>query len=91
MKKRNAVRIHRADSVAVAARDIGPGEEVVTETGPVVQAVEPIPAGHKVALSDLRKGDAIIKCGETIGVASTDIRRGTWVHTHNVTGDKTDG
>ena len=45
---------------------------------------ESIPAGHKFALKDISKGEFIIKYGEVIGRASTDIKKGDWVHTHNV-------
>ena len=43
-----------------------------------------IPAGHKFALKDINKGEYIIKYGEIIGRATTDIKKGDWVHTHNV-------
>ncbi len=43
-----------------------------------------IPAGHKYALKDIKKGETIIKYGQIIGRASTDIKEGEWVHTHNV-------
>lgn len=44
-----------------------------------------IPFGHKIAVKDIRKGQEIIKYGKPIGVASTEIKSGDWVHTHNVT------
>ncbi len=43
-----------------------------------------IPAGHKVALRDIKKGETIIKYGEIIGRATKDILEGEWIHTHNV-------
>ncbi len=43
-----------------------------------------IPAGHKYALKDIAKGECIIKYGEIIGRATSDIKAGDWVHTHNV-------
>ena len=43
-----------------------------------------IPYGHKVALRDIAKGEAIIKYGEQIGIASVDIRVGQHVHVQNV-------
>ena len=43
-----------------------------------------IPAGHKFALKDIAKGEFVIKYGEIIGRASCDIKKGDWVHTHNV-------
>ena len=43
-----------------------------------------IPAGHKVALCAIKKGEAVIKYGHRIGFAAEDIEKGAWVHTHNV-------
>ena len=43
-----------------------------------------IPAGHKFALRDIRRGEYVIKYGEIIGRATADIRAGEWVHTHNL-------
>ena len=43
-----------------------------------------IPAGHKYALQDIKKGDFIVKYGEVMGRATCDIKKGEWVHTHNV-------
>ena len=43
-----------------------------------------IPAGHKFALKDIKKGETVIKYGQIIGRASSDIKAGEWVHTHNV-------
>ncbi len=45
---------------------------------------ESIPAGHKFALRDIAKGEYVIKYGEIIGRATSDIQKGEWVHTHNV-------
>ena len=43
-----------------------------------------VPAGHKLALGDIRAGEKIVKYGFPIGVATRDIKKGEWVHTHNV-------
>ena len=43
-----------------------------------------VPAGHKLALRDIRAGEKIVKYGFPIGVATRDIAKGEWVHTHNV-------
>ena len=45
---------------------------------------ENIPAGHKFALKDIKRGEYVIKYGEIIGRATEDIKKGEWVHTHNV-------
>ena len=43
-----------------------------------------IPAGHKYALCSIKKGECVVKYGEVIGRATTDVEKGEWVHTHNV-------
>ena len=45
---------------------------------------EGIPAGHKYALCDIAEGAPVIKYGCVIGRAKQDIKKGEWVHTHNV-------
>ena len=49
---------------------------------------DPIPLGHKFALRDIRNGESIIKYGENIGHAVTDIPKGDHVHVHNVKTNK---
>jgi (2R)-sulfolactate sulfo-lyase subunit alpha len=43
-----------------------------------------VPIGHKVALSDIKKGDTVIKYGQDIGKAVADIAKGEHVHVHNL-------
>ena len=40
--------------------------------------------GHKFALKDLNTNDLIIKYGNPIGHATTEISAGSWIHTHNL-------
>ncbi len=78
-----AVRITERDMVAVAlcplqaglSIDIG-GEQVILLTD--------IPMGHKIALRDIQKGEAVIKYGFPIGEATEDIPKGGHIHTHNL-------
>lgn len=76
------LRIHSSDNVAVALRAV--------EAGAVfdgVTAVEPIPAGHKLALRAIAVGEPVVKYGYPIGVASAAIEGGAHVHGHNVRGN----
>ncbi len=52
-----------------------------------------IPAGHKIALTDIEKDEPIIKYGFPIGKAKNDIKKGEHVHCHNIYSDmkKIDG
>jgi altronate dehydratase small subunit len=49
-----------------------------------VMAIEDIPYGHKIALRNVKRGEPIIKYGEQIGIATSDIRIGQHVHVHNI-------
>ena len=74
-----AVRIHPLDDVAVALEMIAQGDTVLG-----VAATQDIPAGHKLALRDIAKGEPVNKYGMPIGRATADIIKGAWVHTHNL-------
>ncbi len=43
-----------------------------------------VPAGHKVALAEVRVGEPVRKYGQPIGVATQDIHVGDHVHSHNL-------
>lgn len=76
--------IDEADNVGVTMRDIPAGEAVAPEPGEHLTVLEEVPAGHKIAIRDIARGTAVLKYGESIGVAAEDIPRGAWVHTHNM-------
>ncbi len=50
----------------------------------VLEEGQAIPCGHKIALSDVKKGECLIKYGFPIGRAKCDIKKGEWVHSHNL-------
>lgn len=77
------VRITPQDAVAVALRPVKAGETVSWGEG-TLTLKEDIPMGHKAALRDIRKGEAVIKYGYPIGEATEEIPEGTHVHTHNL-------
>ena len=78
----------RADGVAVAVQDVGPGRAVVAyldaDQRSEVNVVEAVPLGHKVALVPMAKGDAVTEYGVTIGLALSAIAPGQHVHVHNI-------
>nr|KJR73275.1 MAG: dehydratase [Thermoproteus sp. AZ2] len=85
------VAVHdRADNVGVAIDDIKAGEEVAyvyvsdKAVGGKLKALEEIPLGHKIALRDIKAGEAVVKYGRPIGVAAKDVRAGEHVHVHNL-------
>lgn len=77
------------DSVGVAVVEgIEAGMELTgwvmdTDETLTVSALDDIPLGHKVALTDIASGDTVFKYGHDIGRAVTDIGRGHHVHVHN--------
>ena len=56
------VRITERDMVAVALRPLKAGAKVSYGGGEITLA-EDLPMGHKAALRDIRKGEAVIKYG----------------------------
>ena len=77
------VRITPRDMVAVALRPLKAGDTVSFGDGEVT-LTEDLPMGHKAALREIRKGEAVIKYGFPIGEATEDIPEGAHVHTHNM-------
>ena len=83
--------VHDAvDSVGVVVVEtVEPGREItglVMESGDsvTVTALEAIPLGHKIALSDLDEGHTVLKYGHDIGRIVTQVSRGGHVHTQNM-------
>src|SRR3569623_528726 len=77
------VIIDPSDDVAVALRAMAAGVAVATG----VAAVQPIPAGHKVAIRAVAAGAPVRKYGFPIGRARVDSAPGEHVHTHNLATD----
>ncbi len=77
------LRIHEKDNVAVAIDQVNKGS-VLSVDSASIKALEDINKGHKIALTDIKKGENIIKYGFPIGHALEDINLGEWVHSHNL-------
>ena len=74
------LKINEADNVAVAIAD----DVHVGDVFEGVGLLNDIPRGHKFALRDIKNGEPVIKYGYPIGRATCDIRRGEWIHSHNL-------
>lgn len=74
------IRASAKDGVAVALTNLPTGFDL----GDGVRTIEPIAAGHKVALQDFDVGEPLIKLGQPIGVVSKPIAAGAHVHVHNL-------
>ncbi len=83
------LRLSPRDNVAVARASLEAGATVAFE-GVELRLSSAVPAGHKVAVADIPEGAIVYKYGEDIGTARQPIRRGEWVHTHNLKFDVKD-
>ena len=90
MEKILALRVENSDNVATIFSELakdGAVVEVVDQTGKKIDSVEicsEIPYGHKIALTDLEKGEFVVKYGEPVARVTQKIQKGDWVHIHNV-------
>jgi altronate hydrolase len=82
----NVIIISPKDNVAIVLRDIAQGEQLDV-AGQLITAAEDIPYTHKIALTDIPAGAAVLKYGEKVAVAGKDIKQGEWVHVHNLLSD----
>ena len=77
------LKINPADNVAVAIQPLKAGE-TITIDGQEINVLQDTPAGHKVMLTDLAKGEDIIKYGYPIGHAIEDVKKGQWVNDNHI-------
>jgi altronate dehydratase len=86
--RKQAIVLHARDNVASSLVDLEAGEQVqadIPEHGALsILLAQPIPIGHKFALTDIPRGAEVIKYGVPIGSATQDIVQGEHVHTHNL-------
>ncbi len=80
-----AFRIDGTDNVATLLDAAAPGDPLTLlgESGGIEEpliAAQPVPAGHKIALCDIREGEDIIKYGVVIGRAAAPVKKGCLVH-----------
>jgi galactarate dehydratase len=72
------IKMHERDNVAIVANDGGLKAGATFADG--LTLVEGVPQGHKVALDDLARGDAVLRYNVVIGRANKAIPKGGWVH-----------
>jgi hypothetical protein len=85
--KPKCFHINAADNVATLLEDAKGVVQVFGAAPQEILLVEPIACGHKVALWDVAIGEPVVKFGVRIGHATKPIKRGTWVHLHNLASD----
>ena len=72
------IQVDKRDNVAIIVDSGGLKKDALLDNG--IRLIEDVPQGHKVALSHLTTDAPIIRYGEIIGYAATDIRPGQWIH-----------
>jgi len=82
-----AFQIQANDNVATLLDDAGGAVRVVGAQPQEIQLLENISRGHKVALKEIAAGEAVMKFGVRIGHATQPVKRGAWVHLHNLASD----
>ena len=77
------IHIHPDDNVVVAIDALEAGDTVEVSGRRLVLRAD-VPAGHKIALRPIEEGEAVVKYGHRIGLASEAVEPGAWVHSHNL-------
>lgn len=84
----NAIMIDDRDNAVVVTEPILKGQIIsyTRQDGTVCTLLsrQDIAIYHKAAIKDILAGTPIIKYGEHIGLASSDIKAGMHIHEHNV-------
>ena len=76
------IRLNPADDVVIARVEIPAGTALLKENN--VRAARTVPAGHKIAVREVKKGQPVRRYNQIIGFATRDIAAGEHVHVHNV-------
>ena len=80
------------DNTLTALKDLEAGTVLaVDESGPDLVLAESTPYAHKFARRLIPKDAEVIKYGEVIGRAVSDIQPGALVHVHNIDGLRAQG
>lgn len=69
------IQVNPVDNVAIAVRPLEPGEPLCGN----ITVRQPIPQGHKAALTDLQQGDAVIRYGVCIGHLRCNVPAGGYI------------
>ncbi|MEL7635785.1 MULTISPECIES: UxaA family hydrolase [Sporomusa] len=83
----DAIALHSTDNVATAVQDLKKGQQATVRLGREINHVsimEDIPYGHKFAVRKINNGENILKYGEVIGRATSDIETGCHAHVQNI-------
>src|SRR6202163_3634722 len=79
----SVIHLNPLDNVAIARVPLSAGMKLRVDGVPI-DVLDPVPAGHKIAVARMQPGDVVHRYGQTIGRAKQAIEPGRHVHTHNV-------
>ncbi len=83
----DAIRLQPEDNVATVLRPVAAGESIRVRCGADVTtlaAADAVPICHKISVSPIQEGQAVMKYGHSIGEARTAVGPGRHVHVHNL-------
>ncbi len=80
------VLLNESDNILVCCKYV-PARETISINERIFVIPSDINVGHKLAYSNIAKGEKIIKYGVAIGSATTTINTGEHVHLHNIKSD----
>ena len=76
------IRLNPADDVVIARVNIPGGTTLPKEAN--VRLAVTVPAGHKIAVREIKQGAPVRRYNQIIGFATRDIQAGEHVHLHNL-------
>ncbi len=76
------IRLNPADDVVIARVEVAEGTTLLKEGN--VRVAARVPAGHKIAVRELKSGSPVRRYNQIIGFATRDIHAGEHVHVHNI-------
>ncbi|WFS62323.1 UxaA family hydrolase [Pseudodesulfovibrio thermohalotolerans] len=89
--KINSLYINPSDNVAMVTIELAAGQKACFRDGDGEASVTlkgDVPIYHKFCIKDIAKGEHVIKYGESLGIALSDISVGDYVHTHNLQSER---
>ncbi len=90
--RKTAILLASTDNCATCTENVSTRDRIFLADQPDYDliAAEDIPMWHKIALTDIKKGEYVRKYGEVIGEALEDIEKGSLINHENIQSVKRD-
>lgn len=85
--ERKILVLNDQDNVGVLLESAEKGDQCIHMDTPI-EISESVEFAHKIAIVDIPEKGWVVKYGENIGYATTNIKQGQWIHTHNMACDR---